>query len=72
MVDRGPWTRRGRSRIETLWPIGFGLLAITLLGWVHPDEPALVRAVWGGAEFTAGYDMGLILVLVLRRSRGYR
>lgn len=57
-----------RALGEALWPIGFGLLAIFLLDWVHPSEPGIVRAVWSGAEFAAGYDIGLILILVVSRS----
>ena len=62
---------KGWSLLEVLWSIAFGCLAILLLDWVHPDSPALVRAVWGGAEFTAGYDIGLILFLVVSRSRNH-
>jgi hypothetical protein len=65
-------TAKNRAGSEAIWPIGFGLLAIALLDWVHPDGHAVVRAVWGGAEFVAGYDIGLVLVLVVNRSLGYR
>ncbi len=57
------------ERLELLWPVATGLLALAILEWGRADQPALLIAIWCAAEFLAGYTIGLIVVQVVNRAR---
>lgn len=67
------WRRHPPMTRLELWCAGVGaILAIYFLGWDHPSEPLVARAVWISAEAAAGGAAGLIVASLLDRFRRFR